>query len=139
MDKALETTYAVPGVTRVVRTEPTGSAQRTQAAHTKACKAAFEELYLAFNAELLAAIDESIANPPNRVGVERYRKDQKKFRARIVQRAKGLPLPDPDAWKKPAPKLLPYSPGFNLDDHRAPEPEPGPAPVEDRSADFGAA
>jgi hypothetical protein len=131
----------------VVRTEPTGSAKRTQAKHTTACKAEFKDLYLAGNAELLAAIDESIANPPNRVGVERYRKDQRAFRRRIEQRANGLPLPDPDAWKKPAPKFLPFSPGFNLDDYRTPEPEPvaepepgpGPMPVEDRFAYFAAA
>jgi len=130
----------------VVRTEPTGSARDTQAKHTKACKAEFKVLYLAGNAELLAAIDESIANPPNRVGVERYRKDQQQARRRIEQLANGLPLPDLDAWKKPAPRFLPFSPGFNLDDYRVPDPEPvaepefgpGPVPIEDQFAFFTA-
>ena len=132
IDKALETTYTMHGITRVVRTEPTGNAAKTQAKHTKACKAAWAEVHAEATAPLIAAIDESIANPPSRYGVERYRKDQEKARKAIQQRAKGLLRIDLGAPYKPSPYARNFHgetlPTYDIEPYRSPEPEPVEAP-----------
>lgn len=127
MDKALETTYTMRGVHSVtVRTEPTGTAAKTQAKHTKACKEAHKALYMEANAPIFEFIDDAIENPPTSYGVEQYRKGQREHRKRLERAAEGKaqPLPDPYAWRKPYTPLRRTYSDAELEQYHTPEPEP---------------
>jgi len=119
-DKALETTYSIRGVTRVVRTEPTGSAKRTQAAHMRACKEALVELRSEANAEFIAHCDQMIAEarPWDKPLIKRFKEYKARAEGRMLER-----LPDVNAWRKPAPYSRNFHgetmPAFNVEDYRA--------------------
>jgi hypothetical protein len=124
--KALETTYKINGVTRVVRTEPTGNEAKTARAHMVACKAALTELRQAANAEQIAAIEADMSSGTRSA-------KSRKIQADNLKRLKGsTPKVVAHDWPsivRPVPALLPLSHGFNLEDYREAEPVAEAAPV----------